>query len=28
VFDKDDKSTEVSEVAFPKPLPENASVMV
>jgi len=28
VFDKDDKSTEVSEVAFPKPLPENATFSV
>ena len=25
VFDKDDKATEVSEVAFPKPLAENAA---
>ena len=28
VFDKDDKAEEVQEVAFPKPLPENASFTV
>src|SRR5450755_469453 len=28
VFDKDDKATEVSEVAFPKPLAENAAFSV
>jgi len=28
VFDKDDKSSDVSEVAFPKPLPENATFSV
>ena len=28
VFDKDDKSTEVDEIAFPKPLPENARFRV
>ena len=28
VFDKDDKATEVGEVAFPKPLPENAAFSV
>ena len=28
VFDKDDKATEVSEIAFPKPLAENAGFSV
>lgn len=28
VFDKDDKSDEVSSLAFPKPLPENASFQI
>ncbi|HZV93371.1 MAG TPA: MG2 domain-containing protein, partial [Caldimonas sp.] len=28
VFDKDDKSTEVSEIAFPKPLAENAAYRI
>jgi hypothetical protein len=28
VFDKDDKSSDVSEVAFPKPLPENTTFSV